>query len=185
MLLKKRDLHDVPVLFELASHPRVAPYIRHKAHTIDEFYFLTKQMIDDEAEGLVLSRTILDEYEQPIGTINLFDIDRNTGYLATWLGEPYFGKGYNRIAKELFLQEVFSTTLIEYIFIKIKKVNIRSKMAILKLPYVSDGHAFAPDLYQLINAESEQYDLFVATKDHFSTYQHFTPDDTEETEIVS
>ena len=45
-MLKKRDLQEVPVLFELSSHPDVYPYIRHKAETVDEFYFLTKQLME-------------------------------------------------------------------------------------------------------------------------------------------
>src|SRR5690606_25457176 len=106
-MLKIRELHEVPILFELASHPEVYPYIRHKADTLDEFYFLTKQLIEAEEQGLVISRTILDEYNQPIGTINLFDINNRSGFLATWIGKPYFGKGYNKMAKELFFEELF------------------------------------------------------------------------------
>ncbi|CDQ20388.1 hypothetical protein BN982_02727 [Halobacillus karajensis] len=106
-MLKKRDLHDVPVLFEFMSHPEVFPYVRHKASSSDEFYFLTKQTLEAEDRGELISRTILDEWGQPIGTINLFDIQERKGFLATWLGRPYFGKGYNKIAKEAFFEELF------------------------------------------------------------------------------
>lgn len=184
-MLKKREVHEVPVLFELALHPAVAPFIRHHVKTMDEFYFITKQMIDKEEEGKVISRTILDEYEQPIGTINLFDIYQHTGFLATWIGAPYFGKGYNTTAKEAFLLEVFSTTLIEYVFMKVKKTNIRSKMAVLKLPYITEGQSLPPHLYEAINALDDIYDVFVVTKEHFLTYKHFTPNEQPESEIVS
>ena len=122
-MLKKRDLHEVPTLFELSSHPDVYPYIRHKAKTVDEFYFLTKQLIEAENNGELISRTILDEYEQPIGTINLYDIKDKSGFLATWVGRPYFGKGYNKLAKQLFLDELFFSLDIEKVFMKVRKAN--------------------------------------------------------------
>ena len=106
-MLKTRDLNDVPALFELLLDPKVYPYVREKADTLDEYYFVTKQTIEAEKRGELISRTILDEYEKPIGTINLFDICHNYGFLATWLGRPYFGKGYNQIAKEQFFNELF------------------------------------------------------------------------------
>lgn len=84
------------------SHPEVFPYVRHKAETSDEFYFITKQTIEAEERGELISRTILDEQYQPIGTINLFDIVDDYGFLATWIGKPYFGKGYNSLAKTQF-----------------------------------------------------------------------------------
>ncbi|WP_053217158.1 GNAT family N-acetyltransferase [Virgibacillus senegalensis] len=164
-MLKKRDLHEVPQLFELMNHPEVFPYVRHKAHSTDELYFLTKQTMEQEEAGALLSRTILDEYQQPIGTINLFDINENKGFLATWIGHPFFGKGYNRMAKEQFLEEVFTVHAMEAVFIKIRKTNERSMRAALKLPYLQSGQSDYPDVFQAINANSEEpvYDLFAIT----------------------
>ena len=31
----------------------------------------------------------------------------NAGFLGTWLGKPYHGKGYNKLAKDAFFQELF------------------------------------------------------------------------------
>ncbi|RDW17448.1 GNAT family N-acetyltransferase [Oceanobacillus chungangensis] len=172
-MLKMRDLHEVPVLFELMTHPDVFPYVRHKAETTDEFYFLTKKTIEAEANGELISRTILDEYLQPIGTINLFDIQDKHGFLATWIGQPYFGKGYNRPAKDQFFNELFFSHDIEGIFMKIRKTNTRSLKAVLKLPYVSLGNEFYPEVYQEINANGDIYDLFVITKEQYLSYQQF------------
>lgn len=185
MMLKKRDIQETKTLFELAMHPEVAPYIRNLTNCVDDFYFKTNELIALETEGKVVSRTILDEYEQPIGTISLFDIEQNAGFLATWLGKPYFGKGYNKLAKEQFFTEVFSTTAIEYIFIKIRKTNLRSKAAIAKLPYISNGQEIALEVYEAINAQAEVYDLFVISKEHFEAYACFAPDNSISTEIVS
>ena len=172
-MLKTRDLHEVPVLFNLLSHPAVYPFVRQKATTSDAYYFITKQTIESEENGELISRTILDEYSQPIGTINLFDIRENYGFLATWIGEPYFGKGYNQHAKEAFFDELFYNLSIEGIFMKIKKTNMRSLKAILKLPYVTAGNNAYPEVYQHINQYENMYDLFVISKDHYISYKQF------------
>ncbi|SDM71897.1 GNAT family N-acetyltransferase [Sediminibacillus halophilus] len=173
-MLKKRDLHEVPKLFELMCHPQVFPYVRHKAAGMDEFYFLTKQTIEQEEAGLLVSRTILDECQQPIGTINLFDIHDKKGFLATWIGQPFFGKGYNRIAKEQFLEEVFISHGMDAVFIKIRQSNERSMRAALKLPYLHSGQSAYPDVYQAINAHCDVpvYDLFVITPASYFLHRH-------------
>lgn len=172
-MLKMRDLHEVPVLFELMAHPEVFPYVRHKATTSDEFYFLTKQTIEAEEQGELISRTIIDEYQQPIGTINLFDIEDNYGFLATWIGKAYFGKGYNRPAKDAFFHELFTEHGIDGIFMKVRKTNERSKKAVLKLPYISYANELYPEMYSRVNGNEDVYDLFVITKDHYLSYQQF------------
>ncbi|HLQ97086.1 MAG TPA: GNAT family N-acetyltransferase [Candidatus Dormibacteraeota bacterium] len=173
-MLKNRDLYEVPVLFELLSHPEVFPYVRQRATTSDEYYFITKQTMESEEKGELISRTILDEYYQPIGTINLFDIHKNYGFLATWIGQPFFGKGYNKAAKEEFFNELFFELNIEGIFMKIRRSNIRSRKAILKLPYAVNGNTLFPDIFQHINQVEDVYDLFVISKDHYEAYQQFT-----------
>src|SRR5690625_295848 len=135
-MLKMRELCEVPVLFKLQSHPSVYPYVREKAETSDAYYFIIKQTIEAEENGELISRTIIDEYHQPIGTITLYDIHNQHGFLATWIGQPYFGKGYNKMAKTLFFHEIFSQYKLQAILMKIRKSNVRSLRAATKLPYV-------------------------------------------------
>ncbi|ASK61059.1 N-acetyltransferase [Virgibacillus phasianinus] len=185
-MLKKRDLFEAPALFDLLKHKEVYPYVRHKAETSDEFYFITKQTVEAEEKGELISRTILDEFQHPIGTINLYDIQDQHGFLATWIGQPYFGKGYNKRAKELFFEELFFQHDIKGIFMKIRKTNIRSLKAILKIPYVSLGNTVYPEVYQAINQENDVYELFVISKEHYLSYHQFlTPSETEGGEEVS
>lgn len=173
-MLKTRDLYEVPVLFDLLTHPEVYPFVRQKADTSDAFYFITKQTIEEEAAGKLISRTILDEYEQPIGTINLFDIQKNYGFLATWIGQPYFGKGYNKLAKEAFFEELFLDLGIEAVFMKIRKTNIRSLKAVSKLAYAINANEIYPQVYQKVNETEDVYDLFVIPKSHYLSCQQFT-----------
>ncbi|MCP8617959.1 GNAT family N-acetyltransferase [Salirhabdus salicampi] len=171
-MLKKRELHETSELFDLLIDPNVFPYVRHKAASLDEFYFITKQLIEAEERGELISRTIVDEWNKPIGTINLYDIDQNSGFLATWLGKPYFGKGYNQLAKESFLYELFFECNIEAVFMKIRKDNIRSKKAVEKLPYSIQGNDLYPQVYASINNQEAMYDLYVIPKDHYLFYYY-------------
>ena len=107
MMIKHRDLYETSQLFSLLSHPSVFPYVRQKATSAEEYLFMTKQLIEEEANGTAISRTIIDEWGQPIGTITIHDIEQGAGFLGTWIGKPYQGLGYNQKAKLLFLNELF------------------------------------------------------------------------------
>lgn len=170
-MLKKRDLQDCHALYELMTHPEVFPFVRQKAYSYDEFLFISKQTIEAEERGELISRTILNECNTPIGTINLYDINNRTGFLGTWLGKPYHGKGYNKLAKEAFFRELFYELNIQTIFMRIRKENIRSILAAEKLPYVVKANETRPGIYQQINQSRPTYDLYEISKDYYSLYQ--------------
>ncbi|PAQ13442.1 N-acetyltransferase [Bacillaceae bacterium SAOS 7] len=169
-MLKKRDVHDSHVLFDLMTHPEVFPFVRQKAHSYEEFVFVSKQTIEAEERGELISRTIVDEWGNPIGTINLYDINEQAGFLGTWLGKPYHGKGYNAPAKEAFFQELFYELDIEAVFMRIRKVNTRSLKAAQKLPYAILANETRPSIYAQINEYEDVYDLFEISKDLFTLY---------------
>lgn len=170
-MIKKRELADCHKLYELMIDPAVFPFVRQKSNSYEEFLFLTKQTIEMEERGELISRTIVDEWGNPIGTINLFDINNQAGFLGTWLGKPYHGKGYNQIAKDAFFNEVFYELSIESIFMRIRTENIRSRKAAEKLPYVSIANETRSDIFNQINEQGTIYDLFQIKKDQFSLYQ--------------
>ncbi len=169
-MLKKRELHDSQILFELMMHPDVFPFVRQKAYSYEEFMFLTKQTIEAEERGELISRTILDEWGTPIGTINLFDIEDHAGFLGTWLGKPYHGRGYNKPAKDAFFDEIFYSLEIETVYMRIRKENIRSLKAAEKLPYVIHANETRPEIYERLNAGEHQYHLFEIPKDLYSLH---------------
>jgi RimJ/RimL family protein N-acetyltransferase len=125
-MIKRRELHECGNLFEYLSHPSVFPYVRQKANSAEEFMFMTKQLMEEEERGEVISRTITDDYGQPIGTINLYDIQDQAGFLGTWIGHPFQGKGYNQKAKNLFLEELFYQHNINTVFLRINSKNTKS-----------------------------------------------------------
>ncbi|PLR78390.1 N-acetyltransferase [Bacillus sp. V3-13] len=167
-MLKKRDLQDCHALYDLMVHPDVFPYVRQKAYSYDEFLFITKQTIEAEERGEIISRTILDEWGTPIGTINLFDIQDNAGFLGTWLGKPFHGKGYNQLAKDAFFEELFYEAGIETIFMRIRHENVRSRKAAEKLPYAIIANETRKTIYDQLNAAGKVYDLFEIPKDLYT-----------------
>ncbi|WP_188207309.1 GNAT family N-acetyltransferase [Alkalibacillus aidingensis] len=171
-MLKRRELQDVPVLFPLLSDEAVKPYVREQAENMEAYYFFINQMNQQEENGELISRTILDEMENPVGAITLYDIEEGKGFLATWLGRPYFGQGYNQYAKELFLWELFMEQEIEVVFLKINKTNTRSLKAMSKLSYAIEANETYPHVFEQINQGEKQYDLFAIYKDAFTFYIH-------------
>ncbi|WP_261808126.1 GNAT family N-acetyltransferase [Paenibacillus sp. N3.4] len=157
-MLKKRDLHECHSLYNLMMDPAVFPYIRYKCQFYEEYLFITKQLIVEEELETCISRTILNEMGHPIGTIELYDIVNKTGFLATWIGTPYFGKGYNKRAKESFFTELFLEHNIEIVFLKIRKQNIRSKKAVEKLPYAKLANDINYQIYKSLNNTQQIYD---------------------------
>ncbi|WP_088006283.1 GNAT family N-acetyltransferase [Indiicoccus explosivorum] len=174
-MLKKRDLHESGHLFELLSHPAVYPYVRQKADSAEEYLFVTKQTIEAEERGELISRTILDDYGMPIGTINLFDIQDGAGFLGTWIGQPFQGMGYNQKAKQQFLDELFFVHDIQNVFLRIRKVNAKSLRAARKLPYVAEASETHPQLLQELNADGDIYELFRIPKDLYYMTQAKQP----------
>lgn len=168
-MLKKRDLHECHSLYDLMLDPAVFPYVRHKCRSYEEYLFVTKQVVVEEEKNICISRTILNELGHPIGTIDLYQIDNKTGFLATWIGAPYFGKGYNQRAKEAFFAELFLQHEIETVFLKIRKQNIRSNKAVGKLPYVKLANDIYPEIYESINYAEQIYDLYYVERAGFLT----------------
>ncbi|MDE3839238.1 N-acetyltransferase [Bacillus methanolicus] len=169
-MLKKRDLQDCHALYDLMTHPDVFPFVRQKASSYEEYLFITKQTIEAEERGEIISRTILDEWGTPIGTISLFDIEDNAGFLGTWLGKPYHGKGYNKMAKNAFFEELFYELGIETIFMRIRKENVRSQKAAEKLPYVIPANETRKSLFEQLNAAGNIYNLFEISKDQYTLH---------------
>lgn len=182
-MLKRRELSDCNPLYELMKHPDVFPFVRHKTDSYEEYLFVTKQTIEAEETGELISRTITDEWGTPIGTISLFDIEEKAGFLATWLGKPFHGKGYNSLAKEAFFNELFFELGMETVFMRIRKKNLRSIHAAEKLPYAVKANESRKYLYDKFNQDGEIYDLYEIPKDLYNLYilrQEHNQDDSQQ-----
>lgn len=171
-MLKNYELSDLELhlLFEQMIHPEVYPFVRLKADTIEQFRFIIKQALEAELRGEIISRVIFNASNKPIGAIHLFDIHNQAGFLGTWIGKDYHGKGYNQLAKEQFLYELFYEKGISNVFMRIRHENIRSKRATEKLPYTEKANHTQRDLFKQINKNEYIYDLYEVKRDTFIEY---------------
>jgi len=164
-MLRKLERQDALELHPYLVDPLVFPYVRYKAECKEEYAFLMKQVKEKEDNGELILRVILNESGKSIGQIALFDIQEKSGFLGTWLGVPYHGKGYNQSAKETFFSEVFYQLDMEKVYMKIRKVNEKSRRAALRLPYVELANHTHPHIYHQVNGKEEIYDIFVVRKE--------------------
>lgn len=179
-MLKHRDLHETTELYHLLRHPEVFPFVRQKPASAEEYLFMTKQLMEEEQQGLTVSRTIVGDYGQPIGTISIFDVADGAGFLGTWIGKQYQGKGYNQKAKYDFLCELFFELDFHTVFLRIRTQNTRSQAAAMKLPYVIDAAETHPQLLAEINAGEVQYNLYKIPRDLFYLVTKKAQEDEEE-----
>ncbi|MGG0658567.1 GNAT family N-acetyltransferase [Rummeliibacillus pycnus] len=93
----------------------------------------------EERLGQQLSRMIFDEKNQLIGVISLKGIDEEQKlcHIGTWLARPYWGKGYNQMAKMEMFKIAFERLHLNYVFAGARLENIRSQKAQAKLPYMT------------------------------------------------
>jgi RimJ/RimL family protein N-acetyltransferase len=163
------ELSDAPILFKYISNPKIMQFSRIKPNCVGEMMKSIHDLIVDEHNGKVIARAIVNQFNYPIGMIILWDVDNGEGFLATWLGEDYWGKGYNEPAKELFLDEIFNDCNIENVYVMIRNHNGRSLKALSKLDYVSDVDFRENVRLRATNSRIEDnHVLYVIRKDSFN-----------------
>lgn len=172
-MLRKYNLtvEEHYVLFNEMSHPDVSPYVRNYVNDFNQYLTNVTHILAAEERGEMINRVIVNEWNRPIGMITLYDITEYGGFLATWLGKNYHGKGYNKIAKQLFLTEIFNETNIEVVYLKIRVNNYRSQRAALKLAYVAEATSDHNVIYSFINQNEVKYNLYTVTRNAYLSDQ--------------
>ncbi|BCD25087.1 hypothetical protein BC30090_3984 [Bacillus cereus] len=70
-------------------------------------------------------------------TLKHINYEKKQSHIGSWLGYPYWGKGYNEAAKKEIFKIAFLDLQLSYVFAGAKTNNIRSLKAQEKLPYIS------------------------------------------------
>ena len=135
--LREPLLSDSPELFRMLSNPNVKTYSRIRPETQDQMF----QMID--ALGKLedaIPRVIVDG-DTILGMIVLWDYCpfRKDGCLATWLGQEHWGKGYNNLAKDFFLSELYANYHVDTVYMTVRSYNQRSIAALKKFDYIVEA----------------------------------------------
>lgn len=82
---------------------------------------------------------IVNEENEIIGltTLKHINYEKKQSHIGSWLGYPYWGKGYNEAAKKEIFKIAFLNLQLSYVFAGAKTNNVRSLKAQEKLPYIS------------------------------------------------
>ncbi|MFC0186853.1 GNAT family N-acetyltransferase [Fictibacillus aquaticus] len=137
--LAKHDLKYAQRIFELASQPQVRDALGLRDTSVEDTLSFLNFIMDEEREGRVLSRVILNEDGELVGITELKKIDRELKrcHIGSWIGHEYWGMGYNQASKLAILSIAFEELGMEHVFAGARAVNLRSQKAQEKLPYFS------------------------------------------------
>lgn len=133
------DLQYADIIFHLSSNKHVKNALGlqvDKVEDTEQFILFTKE---EEQNKRSISRAILNEGHEVIGvtTLKHINFQKKRCHIGSWLGYPYWGKGYNEAAKKEILTLAFQGLNLDYVFAGAKTINIRSQKAQEKLPYIS------------------------------------------------
>lgn len=157
--LVEHDERYAERLLALSSHPDIQQALGLHVSTRADILTYIRQMQAQERQGKVVSRVILDERDRPVGVTTLMLIDRwrKRCHIATWLGAPYWHRGYNLASKNMILALAFDQLGMEIVFSGVRKRNLRSLRAQAKLPYIrlDLAHEF-PGEHEMLEAKERE-----------------------------
>jgi RimJ/RimL family protein N-acetyltransferase len=172
--LVKNDLKYAEQIFELSSNPGVKDILGIKVDKLEDTIEFIKFISNEDNEGKVVSRVILNENDEVVGHTGLKHIDRGDGicHIGTWIGVPFWGKGYNEASKFEILKFAFNELKMEYVFAGAKETNLRSRRAQEKLPYITLGveNEFPNELAIIEKEAGEKCILNVVKKKDFENF---------------
>lgn len=133
------DLRYANVIFKLSSDSHVKNALGIKVEKIEDTKAFLLFAIEEERQKRSLSRMIVNEENEIIGltTLKHINYEKKQSHIGSWLGYPYWGKGYNEAAKKEIFKIAFLELQLTYVFAGAKTNNIRSLKAQEKLPYIS------------------------------------------------
>ncbi|HDR4605373.1 MULTISPECIES: GNAT family N-acetyltransferase [Bacillus] len=133
------DLRYANVIFRLSSDSHVKNALGIKVEKIEDTKAFLLFVIEEERQKRSLSRMIVNEESEIIGltTLKHINYEKKQSHIGSWLGYPYWGKGYNEAAKKEIFKIAFLDLQLTYVFTGAKTNNIRSLKAQEKLPYIS------------------------------------------------
>lgn len=161
-------------IFRLSSVPAVKDALGLPDGTIEDTLHFSRRVREEELAGKTLPRVILDEQNHLIGLTDLMFIDhaKKSCHIGTWIGQEYWGQGFNEASKVAILKIAFEEVGLERVFAGARAVNIRSQKAQEKLPFIRlHVEAEFPHEHEALeNKEQEPCVLHVFLKEDFESY---------------
>ncbi len=103
------DFRYANAIFKLSSDPHVKNALGIKVETIEDTKAFLLFAIEEHHQKKSLSRVIVNAENEIIGltTLKHINYEKKQSHIGSWLGYPYWGKGYNEAAKKKFLRLLF------------------------------------------------------------------------------
>lgn len=98
------DFRYANVIFKLSNWCTCKNALGIKVETIEDTKAFLLFAIEEERQKKSLSRVIVNEENEIIGltTLKHINYEKKQSHIGSWLGYPYWGKGYNEAAKKKF-----------------------------------------------------------------------------------
>ena len=161
-------------IFRLSSMPAVKDALGLPDGNLEDTIRFSRLVRQEEKTGTRIPRVILNEQHQLVGLTDLMFIDhaKKSCHIGTWIGQEYWGQGYNEASKIAILKLAFEELGLSRVFAGARKVNIRSQKAQEKLPFISlHVEAEFPEEHEALEAKEKQpCVLHVFRKEHFEAY---------------
>ncbi|MCQ6564357.1 MULTISPECIES: GNAT family N-acetyltransferase [Bacillus] len=168
------DLRYANVIFELSSNPHVKNALGLKVESVEDTKTFILFAIEEERKNHSLSRVIVNEENEIIGltTLKHINYEKKQSHIGSWIGYPYWGKGYNEAAKKEIFKVAFLDLQLTYVFAGAKTNNIRSLKAQEKLSYISlHVEKQFPDVHAALEKEVKSpCSLHVVSRKNFSNW---------------
>ncbi|MGM0896490.1 MAG: GNAT family N-acetyltransferase [Bacillota bacterium] len=118
-------------IFRLSSVPAVKDALGLPDGTLDDTIRFSRLVREEEKSGTRVPRVILNEQNQLVGLTDLMFIDhtKKPCHIGTWIGQEYWGQGFNEASKAGILKIAFEELGLSRVFAGARTVNIRSQKA--------------------------------------------------------
>lgn len=175
------DFRYANAIFELSSDPHVKNALGIQVERIEDTKAFLLFAIEEERQKKSLSRVVVNEDKEIIGltTLKHINYEKKQSHIGSWLGYPYWGKGYNEAAKKEIFKIAFLDLQLSYVFAGAKTNNIRSLKAQEKLPYISlHVEDTFPDEYSALENEVKSpCVLHVVSRENFLNWLDLQKED--------
>lgn len=178
VFLQPHDIYYAEKMSHLLSNPVVrGPLgLNENETSIAAMLDFIREMQLEEMMGNHVSRMIMNEEFELIGVITLHNINevKKSCHISTWLGEEYWGLGYNTLAKMQILEFAFKELNLKTVFAGARVENFRSQKAQRKLPYMTiNAERYYPEELEILQRREHAYCVLNAIEaSNFFAWQH-------------
>jgi ribosomal-protein-alanine N-acetyltransferase len=157
-----------PPLYSILQNPEVTKYLNLTLPTFQDAQRYVHAQMEAEKRGLGVSRAILNEKNQVIGMVSIFNIhpQKKIGELGLFLGQGSWGKGHCMSAHSQMLDYAFRVKGLEVIvyFTDKRHRKVQQILNHLDMIEMNQGQRYPLVIFEKWLATGVWFDLHILTK---------------------